>query len=156
MSEHPRELIGELLDGSISSADLQAIQRAPKDAARRRTVIELEHDRVAFDDPILVCLQEALYVVERPDGERVTKCRCGHDFGDWRRNWKEAEAIIEREGEAPYFPGPRAADPEWMVLREFLCPSCATRLDVEVVPPGYPFIHNFEPALPEPAEVEGG
>lgn len=152
MSEHPREVIRELLDGSISSAELQAIQRAPKDPGRRAAVIELERERVAFDDPILVCLQEALYVVELPDGQRVAKCRCGHDFGDHRRNWKESATVLEREGASPYFPGPRAADPDWMVLREFYCPGCATRLDVEVVPPAYPFIHNFEPSLPEPEE----
>jgi acetone carboxylase, gamma subunit len=147
MTEHPRELIRDVVAGSIGSDDLQAVQRAPKDPARRQTVIELEQERVAFDDPILVCLQEALYVVARPDGERVVKCRCGQDFGDYRRNWKESAAVVEREGEVPYFPGPRAADPDWMVLREFYCPSCATRLDVECVPPGYPFIEHFVPAI---------
>ncbi len=152
MTEYPAELIHDLLDGSISSDDLQAIQRAPKDAGRQEMVIGLEQQRVAFDDPILVCLQEALFIVRRDDGERVVRCRCGHDFGDHRRNWKHAAAVIEREGETPFFPGPRAADPDWMVLREFYCPSCATRLDVEVVPIGYPFIMNFEPALSETAE----
>ena len=156
MSEHPRELIRDLLSGQISPGDLQGVQRAPKDPGRRETVIELECERVAFDEPILVCLQEALYVVELPGGERVTKCRCGHDFGDHRRNWKEEAAIVERDGESAYFTGPRAADPEWMVLREFYCPGCATRLDVEVVPPGYPFIQNFEPLLPDAAEGGGG
>ncbi len=149
MSEHPRELIRDLLDGSISDEDLQAIQRAPKDPGRQQTVIELEQERVDFDEPIVVCLQEALYVVRKGPGEYATKCRCGHDFGDAARNWKDSAAVIEREGESPYFVGPRAADPDWMVLREFYCPGCATRLDVEVVPPGYPFIHNFEPVLPD-------
>lgn len=149
MSEHPRELIRDLLDGTISDEDLQAIQRAPKDPNRRQTVIELEQERVEWDDPIVVCLQEALYVVRKGPGEYVTKCRCGHEFGDAARNWKDSAAVIEREGETEYFVGPRAADPDWMVLREFYCPGCATRLDVEVVPPGYPFIHNFEPVLPD-------
>ena len=54
------------------------------------------------------------------------------------------------------FRGPRAADPDWMVLREFYCPGCATRLDVEVVPDGYPFIVNFEPDFGALAEAEPG
>lgn len=149
MTEYPPELLRDLLDGSISSADLQAIQRAPKDARRSEMVIELEQQRVAFDDPIVVCLQEALYVVRRPDGQLVVRCRCGHDFGDHRRNWKHRAAVIEREGGTAFFPGPRAADADWMVLREFYCPDCATRLDVEAVPIGYPFIMNFEPTLSE-------
>jgi len=111
MSEHPRELIRDLLDGTISDEDLQAIQRAPKDPGRRETVIELEQERVDWDDPIVVCLQEALYVVRKAPGEYVTKCRCGHEFGDAARNWKDSAAVIEREGETEYFVGPRAADP---------------------------------------------
>ncbi len=149
MSGEPREMIRSLLDGTISDADLQGIQRAPKDPDRREVVIDLEQERVGFDEPIVVCLQEALYVVRASDGRYLTKCRCSHDFGDATRNWKESAVIIEREGEGEYFVGPRAADPDWSVLREFYCPGCATRLDVEVVPVAYPFIHNFEPALPE-------
>lgn len=147
MTEHPRELIRDLLDGSISSEDLQAIQRAPKDAGRREMVVSIEQERVAFEEPILVCLQEELFVVEAADGPAV-RCRCGHDFGPLERDWKESAAIVERRGESAFFRGPRAADADWMVLREFYCPGCATRLDVEAVPDGYPFIVNFEPELP--------
>lgn len=50
--------------------------------------------------------------------------------------------------------GPRIADPDWSVLREFYCPGCATQLDVEVVPQGYPFIFNVEPDL-DPVEAAG-
>jgi len=41
------------------------------------------------------------------------------------------------------------AEPAWMELREFLCPSCARLLDVEAVSPGYPVVHDFLP------DVEG-
>ena len=34
---------------------------------------------------------------------------------------------------------------DWMILREFYCPRCASLLDVENVPQGYPFIFNFLP-----------
>jgi len=48
---------------------------------------------------------------------------------------------------APAARGPRAAGPAWTVLREFYCPGCATQLDVEVVPRGYPFVFNFVPDI---------
>jgi acetone carboxylase, gamma subunit len=38
-------------------------------------------------------------------------------------------------------------DPEWMTLREFVCPSCARMPEVEAAPPGYPVVHEFLPDL---------
>ena len=34
-----------------------------------------------------------------------------------------------------------------MTLREYYCPSCATQLAVEVVPPGYPPVFDMLPDL---------
>ena len=45
------------------------------------------------------------------------------------------------------YPGHRKCDPEWMELREFYCPGCATQLEVEAVTPGYPLIFDFLPDL---------
>jgi acetone carboxylase gamma subunit len=39
-----------------------------------------------------------------------------------------------------------------MILREFYCPSCATLLDVENVPQGYPFVFNFLPYFDDEPE----
>lgn len=149
MSEQQDQLVRDLVAGRISSGDLQSLQRGRKDPGRRDKVLALEQERVDFKDRILVCLQESVFLVEDDEGRRRNRCRCGQDLGAGGTLWKEAAAVIEREGEAPFFPGPRAADPDWMVLREFYCPGCATRLDVEPVPVGYPFIHNFEPIVPD-------
>lgn len=151
MPDYSKDVIRDLIDGRLDSDRLQAIQRDEKDAYRRELVIELSQERVAFDEPILVCLQEHLFVVDKGDGaEPAVKCDCGHEFGPYTRNWKEAALVRQRDDprDGSVFVGPRGADPDWMVLREFYCPGCAAQLDVEMVPPGYPFIENFVPQIP--------
>ncbi len=148
MPENPDELIRDLLRDRLSSQEIERLQRHEKDAGRARQVLRLEQERLGWSDPILLCLQEHLYVVEKPGGTRVVRCDCGQEFGDCRRNWKEAALVHERDGsDGEVYRGPRIADPDWTILREFYCPECATQLDVEVVPRGYPFIFNFEPDL---------
>ena len=153
MSEYPKPLIRDLLDGRLDSDTLQSIQRGEKDPARMQIVIELEQERVAFDEQILVCLQEHLFVVDAgPDSEPVVKCDCGHEFGPYTVNWKNGALVRQRDDtrDGSVYVGGRGADPDWMILREFYCPGCAAQLDVEMVPPGYPFINNFVPLVERP------
>jgi len=148
MTDYPKELIAALLRGGLPPEALERIQRQQKDPDRFEKVIEIEQHRLGWTEPILVCLQEHLFVVEKPDGSRVVRCDCGHEFGDYRANWKEAALVYERDpGDGEVYRGPRAASPDWHILREFYCPGCATQLDVEVVPRGYPFIFNFLPDI---------
>jgi len=147
MTSYPKEIIRDLLEGRLPLDEVQRLQRE-KDEDRFEKVLEIEQERVPWDDRILVCLQEHLYVVEKEDGRRIVKCSCGHEFGDYRVNWKESALVYERHPQdGEIFVGPRGADPDWQVLREFYCPGCATQLDVEPVPVGYPFIFNFLPDL---------
>jgi len=37
-----------------------------------------------------------------------------------------------------------APDPEWCRILEFVCPGCATLLEVEYLPPGHPITHDIE------------
>jgi acetone carboxylase gamma subunit len=34
-----------------------------------------------------------------------------------------------------------------MEIREFICPGCASLLEVEAAPPGYPIVFDFLPDL---------
>ncbi len=99
----------------------------------------------------------------------MTKCECGHSFGDYRRNWKLAASIIVRDSEESLreiYPNSDLPDPEWMEIREFICPECGTLHEVEAAAPGYPIVHDFEPDIegfyrdwlgqPLPAETKGG
>lgn len=149
MPEYSKEVIRDLIDGRLDSETLQNIQRSEKDPRRAELVREIEQERVSFAEPILVCLQEHLYVIDKGDETPVVKCDCGHEFGPYTRNWKDVALVRQRDDprDGSVFVGPRGADPDWMVLREFYCPGCAAQLDVEMVPPGYPFIHNFVPLI---------
>ena len=105
---------------------------------------------MAWDDRILVPLQESLYVVERGDGARVVKCGCGQEFGDYRENWKEEAAVYEPSPAGWHgLPAVQRGRPGLAMLREFYCPGCGVQLDVEPVPVGYPFVFNFLPDLDE-------
>lgn len=155
MPENADELIRDLLRGRLSSQEIERLQRHEKDARRSQQVLRLEQERLGWPEPILLCLQEHLYVIAKPAGAKVVRCDCGQEFGDYRRNWKEAALIHERvAADDQVYRGPRVADPDWTILREFYCPGCATQLDVEVVPRGYPFIFNFEPDLEAQDEAE--
>lgn len=155
MTEYSKELIADLVQGRLGLDEYNRLQRQEKDPDRRSKVLAVEQERLGWDTPILVCLQEHLYVVEEHTGERVVRCGCGHRFGDYQINWKENALLRERNPrDYEVYQGPRAADPDWHRLREFYCPNCAALLDVEMVPTGYPFIFNFLPDL-EATEEEG-
>lgn len=149
----PKDVLKELVEGRLDSETLLAMQRAPKEEGRFYAVLAIEQERVPWDDTILVPIGEGLYVVENERG-RVVKHICGQEFGDYRVNWKLSAAIYERDNLdklQELYPGPRAPDPDWMVLREFFCPKCGTLLETEAVPPAYPIIFNF---LPDEDAVE--
>jgi acetone carboxylase gamma subunit len=83
-------------------------------------------------------------------GAYVVKCDCGHEFCDYRSNWKLEALIYVRETAddlREIYPDKMCGDPDWQALREYFCPGCKTLLEVEAVPRGYPVIHDFVPDL---------
>jgi len=146
-STWPRDVLKDLVEGKLDSDTLLAMQRAPKEASRFEEVLAIEQERVPWEDRILVPIGEGLYIVENERG-RVVKHFCGQEFGDYRENWKLSALIYERdnlEKLQELYPGPRAPDPDWMVLREYFCPECGALLETEAVSPGYPIMFNFLP-----------
>jgi acetone carboxylase gamma subunit len=83
------------------------------------------------------------------DSERWHCRRCDRDLGDARRSYKRGTLVLERdpreihrpvvEGEYTFAP-----DPAWCRILEFICPGCATLLEVEYLPPGHPITHDIE------------
>lgn len=141
-----KKTLKDMIEGRLDSETIREIQRKPKEEDRFLKILEIEQERVPWKEKILVPLQEHLYIVLKGK-ERIVKCSCGHEFGDYRENWKLNALVYERNPQdGEIYIGPRACDPEWMVLREFYCPTCATQLEVEAVPPGHPLIFN---ALPD-------
>ena len=146
------EIIKRLAEGTLDSDALLELQRAAKDEDRFERIIKAEQERVPWNDKIILCLQEHLYIVEKSNGDRIVKCTCGYEFGDYKQNWKESALVYVRDTEEKLeeiYRGPRKPDPNWVILREFYCPGCATQLDVEVVMPHHPIIFNFLPDFEE-------
>lgn len=143
----PKDVLKDLVEGKLDSETLLAMQQAPKEERRFRDVLAIEQERVPWDDKILVAFGEGMYIVENARG-RVVKHICGQEFGDYRENWKHSALIYERdtlEKLQELYPGPRASNPDWMVLREYICPNCGSLLETEAVIPSYPMVFNFLP-----------
>lgn len=146
-----KELIGSLLDGALPDAEVQRLQRMRrKDEGRFGAYLEALQERVAWKDPILLKLTDHLYIV-RKGSERIVKCDCGAEFGDYRVNWKlKARVRVRKTAEEfreVYTPEYSAPEPGWVETREYYCPGCVAQLAVEVVPPGYPPIFDMLPDL---------
>jgi acetone carboxylase gamma subunit len=140
--------IRDLVDRQLPWPQLHQMMSSYKDPDRFQKFRSVLQERVPWNDRILLPLTEHLYIVEAGESA-VVKCDCGHVFGDYRENWKiEALVYVRRtEGEIAEIYGRFGCDPEWMELREFICPGCAALLEVESAIPGYPIIFDFKPDL---------
>ena len=148
-----KEMLADLMDGRLEDDYVQRLQRMRrKDGDRFWTYLEVLQSRVSWPNKILLRLSDHLYIVRREDGTgRIVKCDCGHEFGDYRVNWKVAARVRVRrtqaEFEEVYTPRYAIPEPEWMTIREYFCPGCVAQLAVEVVPPGYPPLFDMLPDL---------
>jgi len=158
--------IERLMDGVLAWPAVQDMMKSPKDADRFQKYVSILQSRVDWSERILLPLTPMLFIVAR-DGERLVKCRCGHEFGDYRINWKLSALIHVREDAASLsevYRGREMPDPAWIQLREYVCPGCGSQLEVEAVPRGCPPDFELLPDLdtfyrewlgqPLPDEVE--
>jgi acetone carboxylase gamma subunit len=149
MPDWPKESIEKLIDAHLPWSEVKVMISEPKDTDRFDKYLAILQERVGWLEPILLPLAEHLYIVQK-GRERIVKCDCGHEFGDYRENWKLAAVVYVRDSTEQFaeigIPH-LMSDPEWCELREFYCPGCATQLDVEAVAPGYPILHRFKPNL---------
>ena len=146
-----KETLKVLIEGGLPWPDVKEIMSATvKDSDRFGKYIEILQERVPWDDKILLPIGLHLFIVEKGDGERVVKCECDYEFGDYRVNWKLRALIYVRDNEEKLdeiYPGLWKPSPEIWEIREFYCPKCGRQLEVESVPHGYPLIFDFLPDL---------
>jgi acetone carboxylase gamma subunit len=148
-SETDRQQIEKLIDGELPWEELRNdVLPDPKDPERFEVTRELLQARVDWEEPILVPVNDHLYVVGGEAG-RVIKCDCGHEFCDADANWKEHARVRVREDEAEHrevYPEYQTPHPDWTFqLREWFCPDCFAQLEVDAVPACYPVRRGFEP-----------
>src|SRR5262245_16434379 len=149
MTSYSKEIVRDLVSGTLPWHQTKRIMSAYKDEDRFLKLIEILQERVHWSDRILLPISDHLFIAETAKG-RVTKCECGHEYGDYRKNWKLEALIHVRKTERSLreiYPNSDIPDPEWMEIREFICPGCGTLHDVEAAAPGYPILHDFEPDL---------
>jgi N-methylhydantoinase B/acetone carboxylase alpha subunit len=146
-----RETLEAMLDEKLSRREVKDIQSGYKDPDRFDKWLSILQDRVAWDDPIVLPLGEALYVIRRlTDGELVIRSEAGHDFCRFDENWKMHATVFVRDSDellGEVYPKMAHCDPEWMELREFYCPKSGRLLEVEAVISGYPVVHDFLPDI---------
>lgn len=149
MSTLSRQELAALFDGRQPWDETRQIISQPKDDDRFQRSLEVLQERVDWSEKILLPLTDHLYIVQR-GGDRIVKCDCGHEYGDWRKNWKLSALILVRDDDASLreiYPGERQPDPALCEIREYICPGCAALLKVESVPVGYPVIFDMLPDL---------
>lgn len=142
--------MNELIDGTLEFYQLKEMMSSHKDPERFEIYREVLQERVSWDDPILLPYGLHLYIVQKSNGDRIVKCDCGHEFCNYKENWKLHARIFVRDTEEKMneiYPKLMSPDPEWQVIREYYCPNCAVQLEVEAVPPWYPIILDFEPDI---------
>lgn len=150
-SETDRQQVAKLIDGELPWEELRNdVLPDPKDPRRFQVTRELLQERVDWENPILVPLNDHLYVVGSDEG-RLVKCDCGHEFCDADGNWKEHARVRVREDESDHqeiYPEYQTPHPDWTFqLREWFCPGCFAQLAVDAVPAGYPVRRSFEPDI---------
>jgi acetone carboxylase gamma subunit len=148
MPSYSKDDLRDLFDGTLPWQKTREIMSRPKDDDRFGKYVEILQERASYPEKILMPLGDHLNVVQK-GAERVVKCDCGHEFGDWRQNWKLDALIFVRDTKQKLeeiYPGLKAPDPEFCEVREFYCPGCGVMLKVENVPVGYPIIFD---ALPD-------
>jgi len=139
-----------LIDGRLPWKEVKNILSSFKDKDRFQKYLNILQTRAKWPEKILLPYGAHLYIVEKSDKSRVVKCDCGHEFGDYKKNWKLAANIFVRDSEekiTEIYPKAMSIDPEWMEIREYYCPNCFALLEVEALPPGYPIIFDFQPDI---------
>lgn len=150
MARYDRQVIEDLVDGRLDEPKIKELLSNHKDPERMEIYLSILQERVPWDDPIIMPAGLHLYIVQKPNGDRIVKCDCGYEFCDYRDNWKLHALIYVRdtiEKLNEIYPKLMAPDPEWQVIREYYCPGCGTQLEVEAVTPWYPVIKDFEPDI---------
>jgi len=141
-----------LVEGKLPWEEVKKVIRlSPKDADRFKKYLEILQEQVPWEDRILLRISDHLYNVLKENGDRLVKCDCGHELGDYRVNWKlSCRVYVRRTDEeiAEVITIPEARhNTDLVEMREFFCPGCYALLGVEVVPSGYPPIFEMFPDL---------
>ncbi|PLU83156.1 acetone carboxylase subunit gamma, partial [Sinorhizobium medicae] len=137
MTTYSKEIINDLVNGTLPWPQTRRIMSAYKDDDRFFKYLAVLQDRVAWAEAVLLPVGDRLFICDSAEG-RITRCECGYSFGDYRKNWKLKAAINVRDTEESLreiYPNSDIPDSQWMEIREFFCPECAHLHEVEAAAP---------------------
>src|ERR1700751_222220 len=77
MTSYSKEVIADLVAGTLPWPQTRRIMSAYKDDDRFFKYVAVLQDRVGWKAPILLPVSDHLFICES-GGERVTRCECGH------------------------------------------------------------------------------
>jgi acetone carboxylase gamma subunit len=149
VAEYEISEIEKLVDGELPWPRVQEIMKDAKDPDRFDKWVQILQRRVDWSERILLPLTTNLFIVQKGK-ERIVKCRCGHEYGDYRVNWKISALIYVRDTDdalREVYRGSERPDPAWVQIREYYCPGCGAQLEVESAPRGCPPDFEFLPDL---------
>jgi acetone carboxylase, gamma subunit len=138
-----------LIEGRLDWNETKSIISGYKDKDRFEKYLEILQEKVTWQETLLLPLSDRLFIVQK-DEERIVKCICGYEFGDYRENWKLKTLIHVRDQKEEIeqlYPYPGKPDLQYCEIREFTCPGCGSLLNVEAVPFGYPVIMDVLPDI---------
>lgn len=151
MSTYTKKQVSDLVKGDLDWDTLHRMLSLPKDKERYANYVAVLQEQVSWNDKIIMPFGPHLFLAEtQQDKKLVTKCSCGHEYGDYQKNWKLNALIYVRDSKEKMqevYPTLMAPDTNWQVYREYYCPSCGVMHDVEAPTPWYPVIHDFQPDL---------
>jgi len=146
---YPKEIIKDLIEGKLPWERTRQIISGYKEEDRFAKYVEILQEKVTSKERILLPLTDELFIVQKGE-ERIVKCTCGQEFGDYRVNWKLNALMHIRntpEEIKELYPYPGPPDPAYCEIREYYCPGCGAQLQVDTVPFGYPAVFDFLPDL---------
>jgi len=77
MTSYSKEVIADLVAGTLPWPQTRRIMSAYKDDDRFFKYVAVLQDRVGWSDPILLPVGDHLFICQSGE-QRVTKCECGH------------------------------------------------------------------------------
>jgi len=81
-------------------------------------------------------IHEYLEIASNDGGERVIRClRCGHELCPADQNYKLAALVRVRDLADVPLRSLRSGEPPFVRYQEFICPGCATLLEVDAFCP---------------------
>jgi acetone carboxylase gamma subunit len=127
---YTNEQVAHLVEGTLDWETTFRMLSMPKDNSRFEQYVAALQAKVSFKDRIVLPLGPHMYIVQSAKTKQwLIKCDCGHEFCDYRQNWKLHAAIYVRDTEeamTEVYPKLMAPDTQWQVYREYYCPTCGT------------------------------